>query len=210
MEAHVDVGVLGCRVLNGDGSLQRSCSCFPGIPSLLILTSGLWKLPWPPFFDRYHLVHWPHDEERDVEVISGCFMFVRARCLESVGLLDESFFFFGEEVDWCRRFRQAGWVVRFAPLGEITHFGGGSTQSIGYEREILLSKALVMLNRKYGGALAAAMAWFLLLVFNASRAACWAVCAIVLRSNHAREKRDRFFQITRDFGRTWPRQPVEM
>ena len=115
-------------VLNTDGTLQYTCSRFPTLPGLLLLTSGLWKLGWPPFLDRYQMRRWDRRDERNVDVVSGCFMMVRKAAIDQVGLLDETFFFFAEETDWCRRFQKVGWTLRFT-VGEITHHGGGSVRN---------------------------------------------------------------------------------
>ncbi len=74
--------------------------------------------------------NWNRDDEREVEVVTGCFMMVRREACLEVGTMDEAFFFFGEETDWCLRFKQAGWKVKFAPVGEIVHLGGASFQEL--------------------------------------------------------------------------------
>ena len=143
MDAHPEVGVLGCRVLNEDRTVQRTCSQFPTILNLFLLVSGLPKVPGANFFDRFELGDWQRDDVRDVDVVSGCSMCVRREAMEEVGLLDEQFFFYGEETDWCKRLKLAGWPCRFAPVGEIIHFGGASSQKLGYKADLLLSQGLV-------------------------------------------------------------------
>jgi GT2 family glycosyltransferase len=204
MDEHAEVGVMGCRVLNSDGTLQPTCSQHPSLVNLMLLTSGLWKLPWPPIFDRYQMRRWRRTEERDVEVVSGCYMLVRAAALREVGPLDESFFFFGEETDWCRRFRNAGWKIRFAPVGEITHHGGGSSRSLSFERDLMLSSAMVRLHLKHSGKLAAWGAWGIVLGFNLSRAVVWTVASLVSKSTRSCGRRDHFLSLVRHHREVWP------
>lgn len=130
MEADADpkLGMVGCRVLNPDGSLQVSCMRFPDFRGLL--ASALFL---PRLFPRCRglgyedLTWWNHDEDRDVEVLKGCFILVRAEAMKEVGWLDERFWLYGEETDWCQRMWNHGWRVRFIHAAEIIHHGGAST-----------------------------------------------------------------------------------
>jgi glycosyltransferase involved in cell wall biosynthesis len=96
MDANPEVGIMGCRVLNADGSVQISCGRFPTLTNLLLLTSGLFKVRGFAAAQRYRMDGWQRDCERDVDVISGCYLLARADAIRTVGMLDESFFFFGE------------------------------------------------------------------------------------------------------------------
>jgi GT2 family glycosyltransferase len=203
IEHHPSVGIMGCRVLNTDGTVQFSCSGFPSLLNLAILASGLWKLAWPAFFDRYQMRHWDRSNERDVEVISGCYMLVRAKAVNEVGLLDEDFFFFGEETDWCRRFRKAGWELRFAPVGEITHYGGASAKKLNYKRDLMLTSATVRLHVKHGGLAAGVAAWLILFGFNASRALFWTIVALFTGNRMSIERRNHFWQVVQHHGHAW-------
>jgi len=204
MEANPDVGVMGCRVLNADGSLQITCSRYPSLLNLLLLTTGAAKLGGPAFLDRYQMTRWDRTDARPVEVVSGCYMFARAEAVNAVGLLDESFFFYGEETDWCRRFADHGWRLDFAPVGTITHFGGGSVRRLSHRRDVMLTEATVRLHHKHGGLLAAAACWTLLAGFNLSRAAYWSVRSFG-RDLAARDRARHFRSVVADAGKTWPR-----
>jgi GT2 family glycosyltransferase len=203
MDENPDVGVMGCRVLNADGTVQTTCSRFPTLVNLMLLTTGLFKVPGLSVARRYRMDDWQRDDERDVEVVSGCYLLARRSAIEAVGLLDEDFFFFGEETDWCRRFLAHGYAVRFAPVGTITHFGGGSSKSLNSKRDLMLSEATIRLHRKHGGVFAAAAAWTILLVFNTSRLAYWSLkslaqCSGADRSGH-------FRGVVTGFHTAWPR-----
>jgi GT2 family glycosyltransferase len=204
MDEHPDVGVLGCRVLNVDRTVQLTCFRYPTLLNLGLKATGLFRLDWPHWFGREHLRGWQRDSEREVDVVTGCFMMVRRSAIDQVGLMDESFFFCGEETDWCTRFRRAGWKVRFAPVGEIIHIGNASGRQHRYQRDLMLSEGLVRLHRKHSGLLSAAIAWCLLLVFNASRAAFWCAASIVSPVPAYRDRRDHFLAVIWSLGRAWP------
>lgn len=127
-EQHADVGMVGPHVIGGDGKLQRSCRGFPNLWNMfcraLALDSVFPKSKW---FSGYSLSYWSHDVERTVDMLSGCFWLVRKAALEKVGLLDEAFFMYGEDMDWCRRFWNSGWKVVYVPSAEAIHYGGGSS-----------------------------------------------------------------------------------
>jgi len=203
MQAHPEVGVMGCRVHNADGSLQITCSRWPSLLYLALQTSGLCKLPGPAFLDRYRMTRWDRTDARQVDVVSGCYMLVRRTAMEQVGLLDEAFFFFGEETDWCRCFAEAGWALHFAPVGVITHYGGGSVRKLNHRRDVMLTEATIRLHRKHGGRVAAAACWALLMGFNASRAVFWSVASL-FRNGRARERARHFRGVVAATSTTWP------
>lgn len=205
LRANPEVGAMGCRVLNTDGSVQLTCSMYPSILNQLLLTSGLWKLPRPRFFGRYHMTDWQRDSQRDVDVISGCYLLVRKSAIDQVGPLDEAFFFFGEETDWCRRMRDAGWRLTFAPVGEITHHGSVSARKLNHRRDLMLSEALVRLHRKHGGTLAAATVFLILNTFNASRFLFWGLASLLRPKDRHAERRAHFKNVVLNGYKIWPK-----
>jgi len=190
LDQHEDVGAFGCRVLNADGSLQPSTPVFPGLRAMGSMTLGL---------DRWRA---PEDGERDVDVLSGCYLLIRASALRETGSLDSGFFFFGEETDWCLRLKRAGWRLVHAPVGSITHFGGGSARRLAGRRDLLLTGALVRLQRKHAGVLGAVLMWLLLLSFNVSRALGWRLRAL-LGGERASERARHFHEVVAGYGRVW-------
>ena len=203
LKNRADVGAMGCRVLNADKTMQPTCSGYPTLGRLFLLTTGLDRVFGIKALDQYLLRHWQRDSERDVEVISGCYLMLRREVLEQVGGLDERFFFFGEETDWCLQMRRAGWALRFAPVGEIIHHGGGSVKKLNYKRDVMLTDATIRLHRKNGGRFAAIVAFLILLVFNGSRAALWSLRA-TWRAN-SRPRAEHFRNVFTSSFSTWPR-----
>lgn len=152
MDDNTKIGMAGPRVLNPDRTLQVSCRHFPSIWNNLCQSVGLNKLfPKIPFFSEPLMKYWPHDEERYVDVLSGCFWVIKREALEEVGLLDEDFFFYGEDIDWCRRFHKAGWDVVFNPSAEAIHFGGASSSNAPIRFCIEMQKADLQYWRKHHG-----------------------------------------------------------
>jgi GT2 family glycosyltransferase len=205
LDKNPDVGAMGCRVLNADGTVQLTCSAWPSLANLMLLTSGLWKLPFLSFLHGYRFDSWKRDTQRDVDVISGCYMLVRSEVIRRVGRLDENFFFFGEETDWCRRIAKDGWKLRFAPVGEITHLGGGSSGSLNQRRDIMLTQAIVRLHYKHSGILAASLAFAMLFIFNASRLAFWQLASRMMRHPKGAQRRKHFAGVVAGFAHAWPK-----
>ena len=130
-EANPEAGMVGCRVQNTDGSLQISCMRFPDFQGLL--TSALFLpriLPKWGFLGYEDLTWWDHRDEREVDVLKGCFILAKSAAIRQIGMLDENFWLYGEETDWCYRMKQAGWSVLFTPSAEIIHHGGASTNQL--------------------------------------------------------------------------------
>lgn len=201
LQSSSEYGAMGCRVLNTDHSVQRTCSGYPTLTRLLFMTLGLDRLSG--FFDGYMLRRWQRDDERAVDVITGCYLLLRREVMDGVGYLDERFFFYGEETDWCYQMRKAGWKLRFAPVGEIVHHGGGSVKKLNHKRDVMLTGATVRLHQKNGGYLHAITAFFILLLFNASRALFWNLYALFNASKKPRAAH--FNRVVADSASVWPK-----
>jgi GT2 family glycosyltransferase len=205
LREHAEVGAMGCRVLNTDGTVQLTCSEFPSLLNQILLASGLWKLRRPRYFGKYLMTDWQRDSEREVEVITGCYLLVRRAVIDQVGVLDEDFFFFGEETDWCLRMRRAGWQLRLAPIGTITHHGSASAKKLNHKRDVMLSGAMVRLQLKHFGVAAAVASWLIAAIFNGSRAIYWTVRAVVTPSEGASNRATHFRRVLGALGTIWPR-----
>lgn len=152
MDEHPAAGMAGCKLLYEDGRLQPSCATFPTLVTELYIALGLDKLfPKSPIFGKYLMTDWDYSTTREVDVIMGAFMLARREAVEKVGLMDESFFMYSEEVDWCYRFKAAGWQVLFTPAVECIHVWGGSSKAVKVETLIRLYKARVQFFRKHYG-----------------------------------------------------------
>jgi len=119
--------VVGPRLLNLDGTLQRSVRGFPTVWRLATEYLFLRKLaPRSSALNAFYAGGFDHDEVRSVEVVMGACMLLRREAVDEVGECDEDYFLFSEETDWCFRFREAGWEVVFFPGAECIHVRGAS------------------------------------------------------------------------------------
>ena len=127
-DANPDAAVFGCKVLNPDRTIQRTCFMYPSVLNMFLAATYLYKIfPKSRFFGREHMTWWGFDEAREVETICGCFSLVRKEAIDQVGPMDERYFVYGDDPDWCYRFKKAGWKVMFTPDGRIIHYGGQTT-----------------------------------------------------------------------------------
>lgn len=190
---HPDVGCVGCQVLEGPEVIQQTCFADPSPLNLLVTEAGLMRLAqfWPALGGSWYL-DWDRRTEREVDVVSGMFMLVPRAVLEQVGPLDEAFFVYAEEADWCRRIRKAGWRCVFAPVARIVHLDGGSksTSQIKSKMHVQLQKSHLIYARKHHG-----RAGYLAgkAIFVASAALRWLVFGALglVRSNEERRARVR-------------------
>jgi N-acetylglucosaminyl-diphospho-decaprenol L-rhamnosyltransferase len=126
-DAHPDAAVVGPRLVNTDGSLQRSVRGEPTLWRLATEYFFLRKLgPRTNLLNPLYVGGFAHDEVRTVDWLSGAALLVRRQAADAVGLFDEEFFMFSEEADWQTRFRRAGWHVYFCPGATVVHVGGAS------------------------------------------------------------------------------------
>lgn len=128
LEQHREVGMVGPKTFGVDGKVQRSCMELPSLWKLFCRALALDSLfPGSKLFGRQLMRYWGHNDTRRVEVVNGCFWALRTEAVSRVGLLDERFFMYGEDIDWCKRFAEAGWQIFFFSEAEALHYGGGSS-----------------------------------------------------------------------------------
>ncbi len=128
-DEHPEAAVVGPKLLNPDGSLQRSVRGFPSVWRLATEYFFLRKLaPRSRALNAFYAGGFDHDAVREAEFVMGSAMLVRRDAADAVGLFDEDFFMFNEESDWCYRFVGAGWKVLFYPDAEVFHVGGATTK----------------------------------------------------------------------------------
>lgn len=181
MDAHPRVGCLSCKLLNADGSLQNAARAFPTPLKLMLVQTPLpWKLP--------ALFAWANTEDpawdrattaREVDWVGGAFMLVRGELLARIGGLDEDFFFYGEDIEFCHRVHAAGSICYYDPSSSIVHLGGSSsdpTRLAALARSLHHWRGRYLVQRKCWG-----------------RAAEWSLRAFDLASNGVRALWHRVF-----------------
>jgi len=150
MEQDSSVGMLGPRMLGPDGKVRRSCMRFPGAWNVFCRAMGLDTIFKSTRFLRGLLMHdFGFDRVCDVDVLNGWFWVVRREALEQVGPLDERFFMYGEDTDWCYRFHQNRWRTVFYPEAQAVHYGGASSASAPVRFYIEMCKADAQFWRKH-------------------------------------------------------------
>lgn len=155
LRAHPDAGMVGPRLLNPDGTTQSSRRRFPTLPVLFLESTWLEGLAPGHLLNRYYMLDKSDAVEQDVDWIQGAAMLVRREVIEQVGTLDEGFFMYSEELDWCRRIRDAERRILYAPAAEIIHYGGKSSEQVTPARHIYFQSSKVRYTHKYHGALTA-------------------------------------------------------
>ncbi|NOY05979.1 MAG: glycosyltransferase [Chlorobi bacterium] len=144
------VGMAGCKIINPDGTLEPACRrSFPTPWVAFSKLSGLSNLfPRSRLFARYNLTYLNEDESYEVDAISGSFMMLRREVYDAVGGLDETYFMYGEDLDWCFRVREAGWKVFYSHKTKIIHFGGESTKRSSIDSTALFYEAMRLFVKK--------------------------------------------------------------
>ncbi len=164
LDAHPQAGACGCKILDPDGTLQLdSRRGFPTPLAAFCKMSGLSRLfPKHPLIARYHMTYLDPEQMAEVEVLSGSCMMVRKAAMDQVGLLDEDYFMYGEDIDWCYRFHQAGWKIYYVPTTEIIHFCGESGRGTPLKILYLKSQAMsIFVNKQMARRYRFFPLWFL-------------------------------------------------
>lgn len=156
LEADSTIGALGPQLLNPDGSIQSSRRRFP------TFATGFLESTWlegyaPGVVRRYRALDLPDDLIADVDWVVGAAIIVPRIVYESIGGMDEAYFMYSEELDWCRRIKAAGWRVVYYPEARVSHHYGKSSEQAITSRHINFQRAKLRYFRKYHGRLVAAV-----------------------------------------------------
>ena len=150
-EENSDVGVAGCKIMNPDGTFQLACR--RSVPTAWVAftkISGLSSIfPKSRLFGKYNLTYFSPDETYEVDAVSGSFMMVRREAFEKVGGLDEEFFMYGEDLDWCYRIQQEGWKIYYVHSTQIIHYKGESTRRSGIDEIKTFYEAMHLFVQKH-------------------------------------------------------------
>ena len=151
MWSHSEVGAVGPKLLNPDGTIQFVCGrSFPTLSAVFFEKSLLSTLfPHNRITGKYYMGYWNHDDTREVDLLSGACMMVRRQTINEVGLMDEQFFMYGEDVDWCYRIKQAGWKIYLLADAQVTHLGGQSVEVLDDRGRVASYQSMQKYFRKY-------------------------------------------------------------
>ena len=190
-DAHPDVGVLGCQVLEDAERVQQTCFRFPSPLHTLLFATGLsGRFPRSRLAGRASYGPWDRTTEREVDVVSGMFMLVSREAIDDAGPMDEDYFVYAEETDWCFQIARAGWRVVHVPDARVIHIFGASTKKkVPAETRIEYHKSLYRFFRKNRGSFPA----LLILILRSLKAILYVLWGIPGALAHGR-RRDRWLQ----------------
>jgi GT2 family glycosyltransferase len=156
MDANPGVAVAGPRLRYPSGDIQPARRRFP-TAATLFLESTQFQRFWPNnrVLRQFYVQDRPEDAIQDVDWLVGACLCVRASAAHTVGLFDERFFMYSEELDWCRRFRGAGWRVTYVPTAEVQHLEGGSSRADLTARDQRFQASKLQYTAKWHGPLLA-------------------------------------------------------
>lgn len=185
MQMHPAAGVVGPKLVRANGQLDLACRrSFPTPAVSFYRMLGLSKLfPHNPRFARYNLTFRSPDELCEIDSVCGAFMMIRAEALQQAGLLDETFFMYGEDLDWAFRIKAHGWKVFYNPATTVIHYKGESSKQRSVGAIINFYDAMHVFYRKHY----AAQTFFLLnwlIIFGI-----FARCGLALTINFFRPKK---------------------
>ncbi|CAN7279537.1 glycosyltransferase family 2 protein [Paenibacillus sp. LjRoot56] len=151
MDENPIVGASGCKIVLSDGSLDKACKRgFPTPSASFYYAFGFAKLfPKIHRFNQYQLGYLNPDQQYPIDSLVGAFMLVRRETIEHVGMLDEEFFMYGEDIDWCYRIKEAGWVNYYYPKTQIVHHKGASSRRKPYKIIYEFHRAMILFHNKH-------------------------------------------------------------
>jgi hypothetical protein len=152
LQDHPDTGVVGPKVLNADSSLQASARKFPSISTVFFGRSTfLTKLFPNNVMSKRDLLCADHNSVEPLEVdwVSGACLMTTRKAMEKVGLLDEEFFMYWEDADWCKRFKARGFKVVWLPSAEVYHLAGESSKQLPWKTMREFNKSVLYYYKKH-------------------------------------------------------------
>ncbi|MEM7115902.1 MAG: glycosyltransferase family 2 protein [Chloroflexota bacterium] len=157
MDANPQVGVVGSQLLNDDGTIQSSRRRFPTLATGFF--ESTWLQPYAPksLLRDFYVEDVGDGETAVVDWVMGACLLTRHTIWQQVGGMDEAYFMYSEELDWCRRIKQADWEVVYLPTAQVIHYSGKSSEQAVTARHINFNRAKLRYFRKYHGAAAAAL-----------------------------------------------------
>jgi GT2 family glycosyltransferase len=152
LETLPEIGVLGPKMLMPNGSVGVSVNRLPTVWNSLCCALGLHLLfPKSKLLGGFEMNAYSYDKIDEVEVLTGWFWMIPRKALSQVGGLDERFFMYGEDIDWCQRFIKAGWRVVFYPHAEALHYCAGSSSTAPARFYVEMRRANLQYFRKHHG-----------------------------------------------------------
>ncbi len=172
MKSQPSIGVLGPELLNADKTQQRSYKSFPTVWNMFTRALALDKIfPRSKLFGDALMTYFDGKTTQSVDVLIGAFWFIRRDATDIVGLLDEGYFMYSEDKDWCFRFKKHGWQVLYYPETKVIHYGGGSSTHASERFYIEQARSNLQYYTKNYGDITRKCLYFIMLFHNLIRLA---------------------------------------
>ena len=182
-DAHPEAAVVGCKVVNLDRTLRKTCFMSSSLLNMFLAATYLHKIiPRSKFFGRERMTWWDFSDVREVETVSGSCSLVRKQAISQVGLMDEIYFVYGDDADWCYRFRKNGWKIMFTPEAQIIHYGGQTTSQKARAFRLQLEGSKLIFMKLHRSRAAFPLACILVALFFFLRIPYWLAVGLFKRS----------------------------
>lgn len=167
MDQSPDAGIAGPKIFDSDGDVQPSRRRFPTYATAFLESTVLQQwFPRNRVLARYYMWDRADDAVQDVDWLEGACLLVRSEAVEQVGGLDERFFMYSEELDWCQRIKEAGWRVVYVPTARIVHHGGKSSEQVAASKHVHFQRSkIAYYTKRFGNRKGTVLRWFLLAMY---------------------------------------------
>lgn len=163
-------GLVGPKVQSPDGELQSTYRRLPTVWTIVCRVLALDRLlPHLPLFSGWQAQPAKQSTPTPVDVLSGCFWMARRDAVAEVGNLDERFFFYAEDTDWCKRFKNSNWQVVFVPTANVVHYGAGSSANAPLRYSVEILRANMAYWRKHHGPIGQSIYYLLCILHHGLR-----------------------------------------
>jgi GT2 family glycosyltransferase len=190
MESHPEIGALGPKTFFGDMQIQKNCREYPTLRNAVCEAFFLESLfPTVSAFRGSMLNRCDYASTMQVEGLSGCFMMVRREVIAQVGVFDERFFFYSEDVDWCKRIHDAGWQLVYYPDAEVIHYGNASSASEPVRFHLQMLKANWQYWRKHKSMPECVLFWLIKFTGTLGRATAWFAVSLIASESRPTAKK---------------------
>lgn len=145
------IGIIGCQLLNTDGTIQPSVRSFPKMIDQWLIMLKLHRIfSKSRYLKRYFLSDFNYHKDQDVDQIKGAFFMISDKLIKSIGKFDEKYYLWFEEVDYCYRAKQAGFIIRFTAQAQVTHHSGESFRKVwSLSKQVFFTRSLIIYFKKH-------------------------------------------------------------
>jgi GT2 family glycosyltransferase len=198
LDANPTVGIVGPYTHNSDGSYQSSRRSFP--TRTLAFFESTWLQPFAPraMLDHFYVNDAPAEQTLDVDWVQGSALMARREVYAQIGGLDEGYVMYSEELDWCKRAKDAGWRVVYLAEAHILHHGGKSSDQVVARRQIMFNQSKLRYFRKvYGSFFAQVLRLFMLLNYAVQLGVEWLKGLLGHKRQMRQERVRQYWQVLR-------------